>query len=288
MSSGTILTHLKNGDISDIIYAEKKLHSVVKAEFKQYHEVYHQLHKRNYKGNHQSQLVISEDSALDDLSVEISLKQLVLERESLRSSVIVLPVFSKYVLTYLSENKVCRSLLSLNESSHKAILFHNQAKLLNIFLEWSLENKSFANIALNETRQIMIPFLIDEHYTIAVVKLTKSSYNKFAHIQFYNSYGTNLDEVYQESLKLFFKKHAFIAKFENKSKLEQRDDHNCGIFVIYKAIEIASHNVGVQETLLPCHSLDLQNYKEWAVHARSHIAHILYNQNINVSLSLSS
>src|SRR5262249_33049232 len=123
--------------------------------------------------------------------------------------------------------------------------------------------------------QIIIPILVDEHYTVTVIHLMHSYKKKYAHIQFYNSFGEDLDISYQRLLKSFFIKKGFIPTYKNISFPDQRDDYNCGIFVIYKAIEIAGRNVKVIENLLPRESYSELEYDTWSYNARKHIENIL-------------
>lgn len=281
-----LLQELKDVDISELIAAEKKLHNIIKSEFANYHRDYKQIFQQTYQGADKSSVEIHANSWLNDLAVEESLKSMVSQRSYLKASTIVVPVFSKYVLTYLSENMMVQTLLPNCKISLNAFVLHSQEKLLELFLEWSLENQAFTHISHLEVKQIIIPFLINEHYTVAVVKLSKSTYSKIAQIDFYNSYGHNLDERYIHALKQFFVKQGFIPRFDNISKLEQHDSYNCGLYVIHKAIETAANNLGKKERLLPESTNDHASYHTWSLNARSFIADLLSMKNINVQLTI--
>lgn len=281
-----LLQQLKDVDISELIAAEKKLHAIIKAQFARFYVNYKQIFQKNYQGADKTHVEIHTDSWLNDLAVEESLKSMIAQRNYLASSVIVVPVFSKYVLTYLSENTLLQTLLSKCNISLNTFMLHSQEKLLEIFLAWSLENQSFTQISNLEVKQIIIPFLIDEHYTVAVVKLSKSRYSKIAQIDFYNSYGHNLDERYIQALKHFFSKQGFIPRFDDVSKHEQHDSYNCGLFVIHKAIEIAANNLGKKENLIPESIIEHACYQGWALRARSMIANTLSMKNISVQVTV--
>lgn len=281
-----LLAQLKDIDISELIAAEKKLHTVIKSTFAHYHANYKKIFQNNYHGADKAIVEIHTNSWLNDLTVEESLKSMVLQRSYLKSSVIVLPVFSKYALTYLSENTMLDTLLSKCKVSLNAFVLHSPEKLLDIFLTWALENQSFTQVSDNDVKQIIMPFLINEHYTVAVIKLSKSRYSKIAQIDFYNSYGKNLDERYIQGIKQFFSKHGFVPRFIDQSKLEQHDSYNCGLFIINKAIEIAANNIGMKECLLPTTTHDHPAYRTWSLRSRAMIANLLNMKNISVQLTI--
>ena len=275
-----------HSDFSDIIGAQHALRAVVKTEFDEFYHYYHKRFQKTYKGYDKGEFTITHNSWLNDLAVEMCLKQLILERPHLNNC-IVTPVYSHSILTSLSESKVYQELLA-SKKSYGRYLIPTESILFQFFLEWCLQNHKVANLSGNQIKQIIIPILINKHYTIAVVKLTNTKFNKLAHIEFYNSFGDNLGAAQQDGLKSFFRKLGFIPKYENIAKHDQKDSYNCGVFIIYKALEIASKNTGVDEVLLPMTSMGTQNYEQTFLNARNLVASILEAQNINVLLATAS
>ena len=91
--------------------------------------------------------------------------------------------------------------------------------------------------------------LINEHFTVAVVKFDKTK-EKLALIQYYDSYADDLNPHFQKQLISFFKNLGYKVKYLCVSESEQKDNYNCGIFVTFKAIDIANSNIGNPERLL--------------------------------------
>jgi hypothetical protein len=284
------MSHFKNNayesmDLTDIISVEKHLQSIVNNEYKKLLDNIHETHLRDHNGANKVTLTINTESWLNNVAVDLSLNYLIKERTHLDGNTFVLKVFSSSVLIAILEKLLYRS-PSIHALLKNAFFIPTKSKLLEWFLDFSLAAQSLCDFSKSASRQIIIPFSLDSHFSVAVIYLTQGKFHKLAEIQYYNSFGEDLDIDFQFALKRCLAKRGFIPKYENVSALEQKDKHNCGIFIIYKAIELASHNVGAKETLLPLSTLEESLYLKWFEQARCYISHILHLQNMNVCLSI--
>lgn len=273
-------------DILEIMNVQNNLHVAIKKAFSHYHDSYHQSYKLAYQGK--QQIVIKKDSLLDNITIEESLKQMLLEREHLKDKVTVLPVYSHDDLTYLTQSSLLKKLKTKQGIARNRLFIDSKVNVFELYLEWALEKEQYNTINLTDARYYIMPFLIKEHYTVAVVKLTKVIGKRMAHIQYYNSYAKNLTKSYQDTLKAYFKNRGFIPKFDNLSAYEQRDDHNCGVFIIYKAIEIVSKDLQAKEKLIPLRTDCIKTYQDWILRSRNTMAQILCSKGINVVLAISA
>lgn len=271
-------------DLTEVISAEQHLQSIVNNEYRKLLENIHRTHQTNHVGANKATLTINEHSWLNNVAVDLSIKYLIKERAHLDGCTTVLKVFSNSVLTSILEKTLYQS-ESITTLLKNAFLIPTKRKLLEWFLDSSLQTESLFDFSKNGSRQIIIPFSLDSHFSVAVIYLTQGKFNKLAQIQYYNSFGIDLDIDYQVALSTYLAKRGFIPKYENISAHEQKDKYNCGIFIIYKAIELASRNVGFKETLLPSPSLETDLYLHWFQKARRYIGHILHLQNMNICLS---
>lgn len=275
---------LQTHDLTEIISAERVLQSIVNAEYKQLINTINQTHQQDYQGSDKATITINEHSWLNNVAVDSGLRHLVKESKYLDGFTTVLSLFCEAVLLEVLDILLYK--YQFVKSFKHGFSIPTREKLLEWFLEASLETQPLFDFSKSKTRHIIIPINIDSHFSVAVIHLSQGKYQKLAHIQYYNSFGSELDGTYQAALKTFFSKRGCIPKYENVSNHEQKDMYNCGIFAIYKAIELASENAGYKISLLPASEIESKDYLRWFFEARTFIASILHQQNINVCLAM--
>jgi hypothetical protein len=163
-------------------------------------------------------------------------------------------------------------------------------KFDDILLEWYLEGiieskPSLLGNPFKNCTQLIIPFHLREHFSVAVIHLSKNNSKKFATIQYYDPLGQKLDEALQKQLKNYFTKQGFMVKFQCLSRQDQQDDYNCGVFITLKAIDLANKNAGDDEVQLPVEGLNQKSYHDFFNCHRYQMVNMLKGFGRNVYLS---
>lgn len=253
-------------EIGDFILHKEQLKSQVKSRFiKRISQVREQ---------YQNSTVVDEigvHSWFNNMNVENILTHLVQSRAHLRHCVSILPVFHHTQYAQIATK-------------------NNPHDAEETFLEWFLESmlesqKLYLLHDGKETTQFILPFLINQHYSIAVIKIARNQKSKLATIQYYNSFGTPLENNLQQQLKHFLRKRGFGVKYHCICAPDQQENHNCGIFICLKAIDMANENSEHPEVLLAIESLDHTTYHDFFTHYRYQFAHALHQDGHNVSPS---
>lgn len=219
-------------------------------------------------------------SWFNNVDVERTIRYFLSQRAPLCNMVGVFPVFSKSALLHLAQTHTQTNInhtLAVNK------------KIENNLLEWYLESmvearEGLLGVAYKNCKQVIIPLLIQEHYSVAVVNLVTNESKKIAQIQYYNSFGVPLDDWYQIQLKHFFKKYGYMVRYRCVSRWDQQDTYNCGLFVSLKAIEIANQNAGIDEPLLLA-GLAQEDYSQHFYHYRYQLAMQFIESGYPVSMS---
>ncbi len=187
------------------------------------------------------------DSAFKNDDVCKAIKLMLNADPLLESLVGVCPAFVEYAViqptlaAFNKSGKSCQTPLSDIDAKYS----------LSCFLDSVHENAMFLlNNPMFQCEYLVIPFLIREHFSISVLKLDKSTGKKIAHISYYDSYGYDLDMAYKEQLMTFFAHEGYELKYTCLSKYQQKDNHNCGIFTILKAIDLLYAHAGIEERYL--------------------------------------
>lgn len=103
----------------------------------------------------------------------------------------------------------------------------------------SATNKTLGDIQTPSRRfrncnQWVIPLLRNSHFTIVVAQRVSEDE---IHIQYYNSFGGDLDPSLKEGLIQFFRKHASNITYQCESRYDQYDGINCGIYSTLFALD---------------------------------------------------
>ncbi|MBS0287155.1 MAG: hypothetical protein JSR17_07660 [Proteobacteria bacterium] len=254
-------------DLAEHIQIDIKSQTQVKADFIQY---------LGLLGSDPSPTLIKIDSHLSNDAVWTGIRMLVNQRETLKQCVGVFPVFVEYgvIQTTLSKHQ------KAPKKCPKELKKIDKNASLAWFLETALEN-NLLNNSFNTCQQWIIPLLINEHYCVAVVN-KESFESKTVMIQFYDPYGTDLAQNYRNQLKAFFKRLGYLVKYRCVSRPEQKDNHNCGVFVMLKSIELACANVGSAEQLLAIQDANRYDYQKRVNQYRYNIGKLLKHYGENV------
>lgn len=235
-------------DFAEFIQTELKTKNAVKSDFINYI-----LRVRAIENNS----TMSTHSFLYNRDIESGIKLLINERAALKKTCAVFPAFVEYAIVHPT--------LSAKNASQKSCatspVHIDQRASLTWFLESNHENcLTVFNGNLEQYEQWIIPMLINEHFTVAVVKFDRT-HEKLAFVQYYDSCSDDLNSHFKNQLITFFKHLGYKVKYQCVSKHEQKDNHNCGIFVTLKAIDIANSNIGNPERLLK-KSKDAYDYQQ--------------------------
>ncbi len=205
---------------------------------------------------------ISANSWLVAEQVKAGISGFVARRAHLKDNVGVYPTFSGQALYERIREQVCAQFTDKkNFALADKILAENGITIEKLF-EWYLEGVAGSNkyllanpknkmLSYNNCNQYVIPFHAGgNHFNVAVINFNKELKNG-AHIKFFDSFGSDLSESYQNQLKAFIeKKFLLTPSYECVSEGIQSDVINCGVFAICKAIDIANENAGNPERLL--------------------------------------
>lgn len=257
-------------DFAQQIQNEIRMKNEVKSDFVTY---IHKLRKASLDSNS----TLNSHGALFNNDIESAMLALINQRPHLKNTCAVFPAFVEYatihptLVAHDCSSKSCKT---------EPLDIDNQSAL-TWFLESNLENQNSlicANLWLYD--QWIIPMLIKQHFTLVVVKFDRTL-GKFALIQFYDSYGKPLKAPYQQQIITFFKNLGFKVKYQCLAKKEQMDNHNCGIFISLKAIDIANSNINHPERLLKKANNHFEYHKQMMIQ-RHHLGTLLKENGANI------
>lgn len=151
-----------------------------------------------------------------------------------------------------------------------------------------LANPRKKNLPFDACQQFIIPMRTgtnytdynDTHYDVVVVNCNRETMT--ADIVFYDSLGWQLGALYQAAIQEFFKQKGFHVTFNSIAKRDQLDGYNCGPFATLRAIEIASHNLGIEENLIQ--KFFQGNYKDASNDIRLLLGYSLKELGFNVKI----
>lgn len=246
-------------ELTELIHAQHVIKSKIKAASADY-----LAQRASFRARSQIPSDVQLDSWFHTDEMDIMIQLFVQSRPYFLENVGIFPVYCEEGLLQHIQNQIYKKLPKIP------------------LLEWYLE---FINIPIKNYNHLIIPLNINQHFRVAIIHIERNDGSKQATIQYYDSTGNDLEDIYQEQLINFFKKFGYIVNYECVSKHEQKENHNCGIFITLKSIDLINEHIGDEQRLLNIENLDGEDYDKFFNHYRFYIAKLIESSGISVTIS---